>query len=296
MIMKELLQRENYEWMIKATPQREWIESRGILLWLAFFFSEIGAGVYFISLISNFNNGLIAGWLITLVLGGLIHTLYLGNPLRAWRIFLKPGTSELSRGVWGMMLFGIIGFIQIVASLSGSGSIALSLPVKVVAAILCIVIVMHGFTTMNVMKALPSWSSSILLPLSLVSGIWVGSQIALSMIFMSGKSGVNIAAFETWSLLLVLVYVGFILFFLMSSFHSSDTARISVSNLIKGTGVKSFYLVLIAGMIIPILISLFMMGSEVQGSLVFIRLVSVIIGDLALRYGIMRSAFYTPLI
>ena len=96
--MKELLQRENYEWMIKATPQRQWIESRGILLWLAFFFSEIGAGVYFVSLISNFNNGLIAGWLMTLVLGGLIHTLYLGNPLRAWRIFATlPPAVRVSR-------------------------------------------------------------------------------------------------------------------------------------------------------------------------------------------------------
>jgi len=40
--MKELLQRENYEWMVKPTPQREWIESKGVFLWLAFFFSDSG--------------------------------------------------------------------------------------------------------------------------------------------------------------------------------------------------------------------------------------------------------------
>ncbi len=45
--MKELIQRESFEWMVKATPQREWIEAKGMFLWLAFFFSEIGAGVYF---------------------------------------------------------------------------------------------------------------------------------------------------------------------------------------------------------------------------------------------------------
>ena len=85
--MRESIQKEIYEWMVKATPQREWIESKGLFLWLAFFFSEIGAGIYFVSLFVNLREGLLAGLAITLVLGGILHMMYLGKPSRFWRIF-----------------------------------------------------------------------------------------------------------------------------------------------------------------------------------------------------------------
>jgi hypothetical protein len=62
-----------YEWMINPTRQRQWIDKQGIFLWLAFFFSEIGAGLYFVSLFYAYKPGLILGWLVTLILGGMIH-------------------------------------------------------------------------------------------------------------------------------------------------------------------------------------------------------------------------------
>ena len=56
-----------YERLTKPTPQEEWIQGKGLLLWLAFFFSEIGAGIYFVSLFLNFRPGWItvatASWL-----------------------------------------------------------------------------------------------------------------------------------------------------------------------------------------------------------------------------------------
>ena len=48
-----------YEWMVKNTPQEVWIEGKGIYLWLAFFFTEIFAGVCFISLFLNLGAGLL---------------------------------------------------------------------------------------------------------------------------------------------------------------------------------------------------------------------------------------------
>ena len=46
---------EMYDWMAKYTPQTEWIERRGVLLWLAFFFIELGAGVFFMRLEAEFD-------------------------------------------------------------------------------------------------------------------------------------------------------------------------------------------------------------------------------------------------
>ena len=88
-----------YFWMTDFTPQKEWIDGKGLLLWLAFFFSEIGAGVYVVSLFLEFRTGCVAGWIACALLGGGLHTAYLGKPERAWRAILRPGSSELSRGI-----------------------------------------------------------------------------------------------------------------------------------------------------------------------------------------------------
>ena len=195
-----------------------------------------------------------------------------------------------------MTIFGLLGFIQIILSYDGSDGIGFSIPFKIVAGILCIVIIMHGFTTMNVMKALPSWNSTMLLPLSLASGIWVGSQVVQSMFFLFRETNVDMGTFETWSLLLLLIYIGFIFLYILGSFHSSETAKISVIDWIKGTGARVFYPFIFTGMIIPLIITFYMLGFEVDIPAVFVRLFFVTAGDLMLRYGLMKSAYYTPLI
>ena len=39
-----------HEWMVKYTPQTEWIERRGILVWIAEVFGSLGPGLYLVSL------------------------------------------------------------------------------------------------------------------------------------------------------------------------------------------------------------------------------------------------------
>ncbi|WP_321491840.1 hypothetical protein [uncultured Desulfobacter sp.] len=157
-----------YEWMINPTRQRQWIDNQGSFLWLAFFFSEIGVGLYFISLFYAYKPGMVLGWLIALLLGGLIRVAYLGNPLRAWRMIMKPRTSKLSRGIWVIGMFAVLEFFQIFTAA------AVNMVFNTIMAILCLIIISHGFTTMNVIRALPTWSSTTVLPFSIVSGVWVG--------------------------------------------------------------------------------------------------------------------------
>ena len=49
-----------------------------------------------------------------------------------------------------------------------------------------VVLISHGFATMNVVRALPAWSSTMVLPLSVMSGVWVGSQLLQFMFTVSG--------------------------------------------------------------------------------------------------------------
>ncbi|MEW6668758.1 MAG: DMSO reductase [Thermodesulfobacteriota bacterium] len=287
-----------YEWMVKYTPQKEWIEGRGVFLCLAFFFSEIGAGIYFVSLLLDFKGGWIAGWLVTLVLGGMIHLGFLGHPLRAWRILLKPASSELSRGLWFILFFGGIGFLQVLPVLfEGLPWTGEAPAVKTLMGVLSVLIIIHGFLTMNVVRALPFWNSSMIIPLSLASGIWVGAQAAE---FMMKVSGHELYLPELWSRWSLLGYVALLAMYLWGTYHSSDNAKESVKRLLIGGSALRFYIGVVGvGIMIPLIItiSVWTGGVEIlgQGTL-FTRFLCVTIGDLTVRYSIMKEAIYTPLL
>ncbi len=275
-----------YAWMINTTPQHEWIDDKGVFLWLAFFFSEIGAGLYFFAMLFDYTPGMVLGWLLTLLVGGGVHMAYLGNPKRFWRIFAKPLTSELSRGVWVIMIFAALGFLQVIF---GGGVFF-----KVVMGFISILLVMHGFATMNVMKSVPSWSSTTILPLSIISGIWVGSQICQ---FIMGFSGGNIAAVEVWSIVLFISYISALFLYLWSTSHVSETAKFSVYEIIRGSLSNIFILaVVFLGIILPLIITVKMNMSGVSAWWIFTRLILVFIGDVMMRYSLMKSGYYTPLI
>ena len=91
------------------------------------------------SLFYAYKPGMVLGWLIALVLGGLIHVAYLGNPLRVWRMIMKPQTSELSRGIWVIGMFAVLGFFQIFTAA------AVNMVFNTIMAVLCLIIISHGF-------------------------------------------------------------------------------------------------------------------------------------------------------
>jgi DMSO reductase anchor subunit len=279
-----------YEWMVLPTRQKQWIDDKGIFLWLAFFFSEIGAGLYFVSLFYENTAGLILGWLITLILGGLIHVLYLGNPLRAWRMIMKPQTSELSRGIWIIGIFAVFGFLQMV---TGSFNIVLN----TILGILCLLIISHGFATMNVIRALPAWSSTTVLPLSIISGIWVGQQILQFMFAISGSAAIA-SGMEIWAETFFFVYFLCILLYAWGTYHSDDIGKASIMMQATDDDLQKITWIGIGGLgiVLPLLFTLIMWGGDTNGVLIFLRLASVFAADLALRYVIMKSAVYKPLL
>ena len=288
----------NYEWMVKYTPQAGWIEGKGLYLWLAFFFTEIFAGVYFLSLFLNFRAGLFTGWLGALCLGGFFHMLYLGRADRGWRILFKFSTSELSRGLWTIALFAAVGFLQLVPILlSGLPWVWHSSILKVLMGILCILVMIHGFMTMSVVKALPMWNSPMMIPLSLASGIWVGSQIVV--IFLQGL-GLDVALTEVWIRWAMFSYMAALLIYIWGNVHSSETARASVMRMIAGDCSAIFYIgAILLGIIIPLIITLALWGqdlSTISGGYFFLRFVCVMVGDAAMRYCIQKAPLYTPLI
>jgi hypothetical protein len=287
-----------YELMVEYTPQTQWIKGQGVFLWLAFFFSEVGAGVYLVSLFLDFKPGWPVGWFVTLVLGGLVHLGFLGHPMRAWRILRNPLTSEMSRGLWMILIFALFGFLQVAPVVftglpwTGDGVV-----MKTVMGLLCLLVIMHGFMTMGVVRALPLWNSTMIIPLSVASGIWVGSQAVEIMIFISGQ---DIYPAELWSRWSLLGYAAVLFCYLWGTYHSSDTARESVKQILTGDFPLRFYAgVLFGGIILPLLITLVIWRSDAGGLLGLLlpaRFILVLIGDLAMRHIIMEKAVYGPML
>ena len=288
----------SFNWMVAYTPHESWISGKGLYLWLAFFFTEIFAGAYLVSLFLNLKTGLLIGWFGALSLGGFFHVLYLGKATRGWRIMFKVSSSELSRGLWITALFGAVGLIQLLPLMSPGFPWAWdALLLKVLMGIFSVLVIIHGFTTMSVVRALPMWNSPIMLPLGLVSGIWVGSQVVA---VTAATMGADMALAEVWVRWLVFLYMGCLLIYLWGNWHGSETAKISTRRILAGDLSVLFYIgTLAVGILIPLLITLSFWGgdvSQINEKLVVVRLVCAFTGDAVMRYVLMKSPVYAPLI
>lgn len=291
---------KGYLWMTDYTPQREWIEGQGILLWLAFFFTEIGAGLYLVSLYLGFTAGALAGWLICALLGGGLHMAYLGKPLRAWRSMLRPRSSELSRGIIIMSLFLFVGALQLASALEIPG-----LPwnggeifFKIFQSVLGFFVITHGFMTLSVIQGIPFWNSAVMPVLSLASGIWVGAQAMTGLALVMGAEGlvIRVEPVIRWFLF---SYVLLAAFYLWNSAHGLPAAKKSLQVLLRGELSPLFYIgVVVVSFLVPTALTLWIaaLGDSITAAWLIPRLSCAVVGDLAFRYCVFRAARYTPLI
>jgi formate-dependent nitrite reductase membrane component NrfD len=290
-----------YLWMMDFTPQREWIDRQGLLLWLAFLFSEVGAGIYLVSLFLEFWMGCLVGLLSCALLGGGFHLAYLGKPERVWRAILRPQTSELSRGTILLGLFLITGVLQLAPSLGYFNVLpweSSSLFFKVVMPILGLFVIIHGFLTLSIITALPFWNSAIVPVLSLASGIWVGTQIVMGLSFGMGQKEA-LVALEPIVRLSLFSYVILTIFYFWNAKHSSLAAQQSLRLLTKGELAPLFYLgIVLIALIVPTLITtlIYAKPAPLTPELLYLRMACAVFGDLTLRYCILKAARYFPLI
>ena len=171
-----------YEWMVKHTPQTEWIDRRGILFWLAFFFIELGAGMFFISSIFGNIVGEFIGWLICAALGGGLHLLYLGRPFRFYRMVLRPQTSWISRGLLFVSGFLVLGGIHLALSLWATSAVGL----VIVTDILAFLTIIYGGFAMNCINGIPLWNTALLPVLYAVAGLWGGAALSMAVFLITG--------------------------------------------------------------------------------------------------------------
>ena len=284
-----------YEWMVKLTPQREWIERKGILLWLAFFFIELGAGLYLMSIILESNWGVFIGRLVCLVLGGGCHLVFLGKPLRFYRALLRPQTSWISRGLIFVSIFAVIGIahLAMIRWAPDTNPVAL----EVIMGLVSLLVVVYGGLAMSYVRGLPLWNTAIIPTLFTAASLWGGAGIVLGIMLVRDE-GIEDA--EVWIRALLIGFFAIILLYLWATRYTSASALESVRRVIRGDLVLPFYLgVVVIGMLLPAIVVGYSFSEGVDSTptgLFVAAIACEFIGDLAMRYCILKGGLYSSLI
>jgi len=288
---------ESFEWMVKFTRQREWIEGRGLLLLMAFFFG-FGAGLYLVSLYFNSLWGLSIAWFVVTFGFGGFHFIYLGRPLRAWRAVLRPQTSWISRGIILALAMILIGGVQIILLKyrpEADGQV-----LKIFAGLLAFLVCIYTGFVMNYVRAIPFWNNP-LLPIIIVAAELLGGLAAALSIGMIVDDAIDVRTVESWSRILLTFYAVLLVVYLLSLTYGPAAGREAVRLLISGK--PSYYIpfwigLVIIGILLPLILAWypFLLDTEIGHKWLFVAITCDVVNGLAIRYVTLKGGIYAPLI
>ena len=286
---------KQYEWMVQYTPQTEWINQKGILVWFAEVFNGLGSGLYLVSLYFNSLGGMFISLLIIVVLKCGLHFSHLRHPFRFWRMVLKPKTSWLARGFIFLVLFIGFGAIQLAFSYWLPGT-AWEQAFKVVAGVMAVLVAAYTGFVMNYINGIPFWNSGLLPLLFLSFSILSGLAAAIAIGLFGGN--VDIIAAVSGIRLLLVMNVFFMAIYFWSATYMGPTGKRSIKELIQGRTAPVLWLGLaLCGTFIPlgVFIHNYFVG-ESSVTLLITAISCVLIGAFSFNYCLLKSALYAPLI
>lgn len=268
--------------------QRHWDNSMAY----AFFCAELGAGLFFVSLLMGSVTGMIIGLLP--MLGKMyFHLAHMGVPMRSWRAMLRPDRSWISRGLLGLSAFTGFGLLLLGCLLFGdqlgvaadSGIVAV---LKVLAGAFCIVTMTYQGFAMSHSSAIAIWNSAIMPLSSFLYSLAVGSSLAL--LIMSGAQAAALS--ENLAMLLLSLFI-MQLMFLHAGWHGSPGARTSVELLLQTLYTKWYVgTTLVVGIVLPGLMMAFAAGKPLVATLAAMMVVA---GFMSWRILIFKVGVYEPI-
>jgi len=281
--------------------QRHWNQSMAN----AFFFGELGAGVFLAGFLYGSTISMIVGVLITAILKTWFHTTHMGVPARAWRAGLRPDRSWISRGLISIVFFigaGVLyialGKLGLLAALGLEGSAfanGLLWLIKVVAVVAAMVVmVYHGFAIAD-SPSISFWNTG-LMPVSSFSYSFLsGLVVTMNLDPQAGATATGMMPPIHSAALIALIFTTIILLALLQGANrGSPGAKMSLKLLLKeGPYVKPFYgLVMLAGLVVPFL--LLVLQQSRLGDLLIV--VGVLAGYYTFRSLVFKVGLYDPII
>ena len=277
------------EFVVRSKFQRDWIERRALWLLAAIYLGGIGGGLYIVSILVNWQLGLLIAVGITAILKGGAHLLFLTRPMNFWRIFWRPQTSWISRGIYFVFLFIIFGLAYYFIG----GAILM-----VISIIFAIGLVSYTAFVLVASKPIAFWNSPLLpllwISVSLASGVSLTETLHSffpsqhlsnpELLKVSGPWLIGITA------LLILVY-------LVGNFFCSVGAKESVLYLVKGQLAPLFYVgVVLLGILVPLLTLICVYFEIWPSSTLAVASICELVGAFILRYSILKAGIFSPVV
>lgn len=269
-------------------PQRHWVEGRGAWLILGHFLSSVGAGTWLFSLWLGYRPGLLLA-LGAIAASGVAHLLFLGRPVRFWRMVHVRG-SWIARGFVGMNLFAV-GAVLTLALPPGP---LRTLAVLVSLAGTAVVIVYKG-NVYAASRGVPFWNSPVLPVLYGTYAIRGGLALLLVMLPFSSRIASTdlMSLIELWVAVSAATMLGFYLGVMR---HASPAARRSVRELIRGRAALAFCLGTVgAGLVVPIVVGLLGIAGPMPRLALVITGGFSLAGDFFAKYAIAKAGVYVPI-
>lgn len=282
------------EFIVATRRQEEW----GWRVILGLFFSGTGAGSFLIALLLGAVSRMAVGVGLVL-LGGCFLLWDLSRPLKAWRVFWRPQSSWISRGILGILSLVLLGLAHI-ANLSSqpqawtslgapwAGGPSWAVVLGLVAGAAALFVASYPGFLLAGMRPVALWNSAyipiLFLISSLISGL--GDTYLLPLEWGDGSRGLPVFL-QNFGL--GLVVLGFLLFLSLILLAYPEGARESVRLLSHGSLRIHFYGgVLGLGLIVPLVLLILVFVGAGPTSLIFPAGVLLLLGMLLLRYIIVK--------
>jgi sulfite dehydrogenase (quinone) subunit SoeC len=287
-----MLQTKPYEFMVKYTQQKNWIDGRGNFIAFAFFLGGISGGLFMAAAYFGSILGMFIAWLLALGMG-ISYMIHLGQPSQSWRMFMKPGTSWISRGFIFIMLFIGLTMITLILAQWFPDAKSLITTFKILAGIFAFAQSIYTGFAVSYVSAIKLWNSAILPILFVVCGFSGGLAILMGI----SLGGDQITAIENITRITLIAFTVILIVYLWNTTYKSAAAKDAVARMVKGDIAVIFWIgVVVLGIIIPVGISVgtYFTG-EASSALLLTAVVAEIIGGLSLRYVILKGGTYIPL-
>jgi formate-dependent nitrite reductase membrane component NrfD len=289
-----MYQTRPYEYMVKYTQQKSWIDGRGNFIAFAFFLGGISGGLFMAAAYFDSLLGMFIAWLLAICMG-ISYMIHLGQPLQSWRMFMKPKTSWISRGFIFIMLFiGLTTLVLILEQWAPDAAAAIA-TFKILAGIFAFAQSIYTGFAVSYVSAIKLWNSAILPILFVVCGFSGGLAILLGISL--GGSEAQILDIENVTRITLIAFAVILIVYLWNATYNGTAARDAVTR-IMGGGIGAIFWVgvVVLGVIIPIAISIATYyTSGTSSALLLTAVVAEVIGGLSLRYVILKGGIYMPL-
>lgn len=275
----------------------------GALL-IALFLGGIGAGQFVVSTwLFDYPLSAAIGLLFVGAGKSAAHLIYLGRPVRFYRLFLKPRTSWISRGLIAMIVLLIFGAGYLGPQygfdwLPWSTEDNLGKIIWLVALAAAFVVMAYDGFVLASCRSIPSWHTMLLPVMFFAYSIAGGlAMTALTYLCDSGAK-IDLDALMFLDLMLLGAMLSLVVFYITNLAGSDVTARESLRMLLMSrTAVFFIGLAIIVGLLMPLVLGIVHIV-ELQGSIALTLLAVTamleLAGDISMRHSILKAGLHMP--